>query len=242
MPPGTDPRYAAVWRHLAEVLRRPGLAVLDAGGGSGGFAVPLAELGHRVTVVDPSPDALAALARRAGERGVADRVTGRQGDLLGLVDVVGAGVGDLLLCHAVLDRVDDPARALTAAVEALRPAGWLSLLVAGRAGAVVARASAGRFDDAERALGDPAGRCGEHDVRRFDLDEVTALAHAAGTTVVAAHGVGVFPEPPGGSAGDQDPTRAGRLAALEAAVAARPPYRDLATHLHVLARNRDGSA
>ena len=36
----------------------------------------VAELGHRVTVVDPSPDALAILARRAEERGVADRVAG----------------------------------------------------------------------------------------------------------------------------------------------------------------------
>ena len=37
------------------------LDVVDAGGGTGGFAVPLAGQGHRVTVVDPSPDALAAL-------------------------------------------------------------------------------------------------------------------------------------------------------------------------------------
>ncbi|MEZ5095109.1 MAG: hypothetical protein R2731_02675 [Nocardioides sp.] len=37
------------------------------------------ELGHQVLVVDPSPDALAALARRA-ESGVTDRVTGVQGD------------------------------------------------------------------------------------------------------------------------------------------------------------------
>ena len=42
--------------------------VLDIGGGTGGFAVRVAELGHRVTVVDPSPDALASLARRARER------------------------------------------------------------------------------------------------------------------------------------------------------------------------------
>ena len=57
---------------------------LDVGGGTGGFAVPLAELGHRVTVVDPSPDALAALQRRAAEAGVADRVRAVQGDAAGL--------------------------------------------------------------------------------------------------------------------------------------------------------------
>ncbi|MEO9151806.1 MAG: methyltransferase domain-containing protein, partial [Lapillicoccus sp.] len=35
-------------------LGRP-LQVLDLGGGTGGLAVPLAELGHSITVVDPSP-------------------------------------------------------------------------------------------------------------------------------------------------------------------------------------------
>src|SRR5687767_9946688 len=39
--------------------------VLDVGGGSGVWAVPLAVAGCTVTVVDPSPDALATLHRRA---------------------------------------------------------------------------------------------------------------------------------------------------------------------------------
>ena len=66
--------------------------VLDIGGGTGGFAVRLAALGHRVTVVDPSPDALAALARRADEEDVADRVTGLQGDLDNLRELVPGAV------------------------------------------------------------------------------------------------------------------------------------------------------
>ena len=56
------------------------LRVLDVGGGSGMFAVPLARLGHDVTVVDPSADALATLRRRADTAGVGARVRGVQGD------------------------------------------------------------------------------------------------------------------------------------------------------------------
>ena len=64
---------ALLWDAVRALLpdSEASLDVLDVGGGTGGLAVPLAALGHRVTVVDPSPDALAALARRASESGVA---------------------------------------------------------------------------------------------------------------------------------------------------------------------------
>ncbi|QRN81885.1 MAG: methyltransferase type 12, partial [Nocardiopsis sp. BM-2018] len=70
-------RTAVVWDALSQLLSRLSegepLEIVDAGGGTGGAAVPLAELGHRVTVVEPSPDSLAALERRAAESGVTVR-------------------------------------------------------------------------------------------------------------------------------------------------------------------------
>ena len=57
------------------------------------FAVPLARLGHDVTVVDPSADALATLRRRADTAGVGERVRGVQGDGDLLHEVLPAGDG-----------------------------------------------------------------------------------------------------------------------------------------------------
>ncbi|MCZ0995772.1 methyltransferase domain-containing protein [Streptomyces noursei] len=81
--PRASLRTAVVWDVLKDALERrvkaagrDALDVLDTGGGSGNFAVPVARLGHRVTVVDPSPNALFALERRAAEAGVADRIRG----------------------------------------------------------------------------------------------------------------------------------------------------------------------
>src|SRR5687767_15295133 len=58
--------------------------VLDVCGGSVMFAVPLSRLGHDVTVVYPSADALATMRRRAGPAGVGERGRGVHvdGDLL----------------------------------------------------------------------------------------------------------------------------------------------------------------
>jgi S-adenosylmethionine-dependent methyltransferase len=225
-------RTAVVWDALGSVLDQSGLDVLDIGGGTGGFAVRVAGLGHRVTVVDPSPDALAALARRAREDGV--EVAGQQGDLGSLLELAGAASADVVLCHGVLEVVEDPAAALAAIREVLRPGGRLSLLVAQRHAAVIARAMAGHLAQALALLDDPGatGRTG----RRFTADEVTVLLTDAGFEVGSVHGIRVFADLVPGALLDLEPGTTAALLRLEEAVADRPEYLPLATQLHLLAR------
>jgi SAM-dependent methyltransferase len=234
-------RSAVVWAGLEAVLgegqgRDQGgpRDVLDIGGGTGGLAVRVGMLGHRVTVVDPSPDALAALDRRAREHDVA--VTGRQGDLSTLLDVVGPDSADVVLCHGVLEVVDDPAGALATLARVVRPGGVLSLLVAQRHAAVVARAMAGHFQQALSLLepaddSTPAGRTG----RRYTHDELAALASGAGFAVDTVHAVRVFTDLVPGSLLDLEPGASAALVELEQAVAGRPEYLPLATQVHLLA-------
>lgn len=234
-------RTAVVWHALRDFLdARPAdrtLEVLDAGGGTGSFAVPLAELGHRVTLVDPSPDSLASLARRAAEAGVSERIVARQGDAAGLLDVVSAGSYDLVLCHSVLEVVDDPAAALAAVAAAVRPDGSVSVLAATRTAAVLARVLAGRLAEAAALLDDPAGRAGPADplLRRFHPAELLELIAAAGLQPQAVHGVRSFAELLPAPLSDADPAAA---AALEARVAENPEFFAFAGQLHVLARAR----
>ena len=244
-----NPRTEAVWAQLYESLAalststgRRVLDIVDLGGGSGVFAVPLARIGHRVTVVDPSPNALATLARRAAEAGVADQVTGVQGDAAGLAGVVGPGgvAGpdgvDVVVCHGVLEVVDDVSGAVTAIAAALRPGGVASVVVAQRYAAVLAKALAGHLADARRLLDDPDGRWGPSDPlpRRFDEDGVRVLFEGAGLEVAEVHGVRVLTDLVGGSVVD-DPAEVVALAELEAAVVAHPAFRAVAAALHVLA-------
>ncbi|WP_320775192.1 methyltransferase [Streptomyces sp. CRN 30] len=252
--PRSSLRTAVVWEVLKDALDRrvratggavPGgvLDVLDTGGGSGNFAVRVAGLGHRVTVVDPSPNALFALERRAAEAGVADLVRGVQGDAHGLFDVVERDGYDAVLCHGVLEYVDDPAEGLGNAVAALRPGGVLSLLAAGLGGAVLARALAGHFTEARQALGDPDGRWGEGDPvpHRFTAEQLTALVEDAGLAVAAVHGVRVFADLVPGVLVDTEPGAVEALLKLEAAAAESPAFHAVATQLHVLGETR-GSA
>jgi 2-polyprenyl-3-methyl-5-hydroxy-6-metoxy-1,4-benzoquinol methylase len=225
-----------IWAALRRELdRRDGatLDIVDVGGGTGGFAVPFAEAGHRVTVIDASPDALASLARRAADAGVAERITAIQGDGDQLSALVTTASADIVLCHSVLESLDDPAAVMRAIAAALRPGGIASIVVANRVGAALARALAGQMA-AARALLDDQGTAGERP--RFDAESAAALVRAAGLTVEAISGVRVVSDLMPGALADADP--AGVLS-FELATSGLAPFRDIATQLHVLARAAD---
>ncbi|MFF2631111.1 methyltransferase domain-containing protein [Kitasatospora griseola] len=237
-------RTAVVWEVLRSALERrsaelgrPVLEVVDTGGGTGNFAVPVARLGHRVTVVDPSPDALFALERRAAEAGVTDLVRAVQGDTQTLPELVPAGSVDAVLCHGVLEVVDDPAEALGHLVGTLGKGGLVSLLAANRNGAVLARAVAGQFTDARTVLDAPDGRWGAGDPmpRRFTGDQLGALATDAGLRVTSVHGIRVFADLVPGVLVDTEPGALDALLKLELAAAEQPAFHAVATQLHLLA-------
>lgn len=234
----SQPRSVVIWAVLrGELAAQHGrsLSVVDVGGGTGGFAVPLAEAGHTVTVVDPSPDALAALLRRAADAGVADRVSGLQGDADSLSELIPLHSADLVLCHAVLEYVDDASTVAGALARVLRPGGAVSVLVANRAAAVLSRAIAGQFGVASTLMrGDSTGPAGRDAVRRrFDAAGASALLEAAGLGVEQVHGIRVVADLVPGVLADADPEG---LTAFELAASAQSPYRDIATQLHLLAR------
>jgi len=252
-------RSSLLWDVLREVASartadtgRTALDIVDVGGGTGGLAVPFASLGHNVTVVDPSPDALAAAQRRAAEAGA--RLAAVQGEAASLDGVVGAAAADLVICHNVLEYVDSPADAMAAIARVLRPRATVSVLASNAVAAVLHRALAGRFAEARLLLlargGDPPeppglggkpfppnplGPLGPLDPpRRFTLAGLTALIDGAGLHAGQAHGVRIFSGLVPAALVDGDPGSAEALRALEAAAAGTPPLRDIAAQLHIL--------
>ncbi len=226
-------RGVLAWQSVVDALVVAGAApdgagtldVLDLGGGTGSDAVRLAGLGHRVVVVDPSPDALAASARRAAEAGV--EIEGRLGDSTDLAEHVETASIDLVICHGVLEHVTDPGQAVDAARGVLRPGGRLSLLVAGRVAAVAARAAAGDFAGA-RALVDavPDASWDLHELgpRRWLLSELGDLVTAHGFTRELEQGVRVLSDEVPGVVVDGSPGAREAMFALEQAIHRIPEF------------------
>lgn len=216
---------------LAQVTK-PGEAaeLLDCGGGSGTYAVPLAVAGADVTVVDISADALATLSHRADEAGVAARVHPVQGDVEVLGDLLDGRRFDLVLAHGILEAVDDVVGAFTSIAERVRPGGVMSVLVTNPAASVIARALAGEPQAALAELDELASVAA-----RVGPDVVQRLCHTAGLVVEARHGIGVFSDLVPGSALDQPGAR-DALERLDADAAGRSPFAEIAARVHLLVR------
>lgn len=200
------------------------LDVVDVGGGTGGVATALAAKGHQVTVIDPSPDALASLERRTAEAGQTGRIRGVQGDAADLAQVVGPHTVDVVVCHRVLEVVDSPAEALAAMADVLRPGGVLSLLVSQRHALVLTQALAGHIGLARRTWADRT---------RFDEQRVVDLVEQAGFAVLALHGVGAIADHVPESLVEAAPQNSTELLALETEISQDPAFRALAPQLHV---------
>ena len=264
-------RSSLVWDVLADVIAarvaqsgRTALDIVDVGAGTAGFAVSLASRGHRVTVVDPSPDALAAARWRAAETGVTiTEVQGEAGDLPALVGEPGAGAAraketsaketsanengaDLVICHNVLEYVDSPDAALAAIARVLRPGGTLSVLAANTIAAVLQRALAGRYSDALAMLpGQTTPGKGSSGPGSSGPGQGPSAARRFTLPELTAliEGAGLRVGDVHGirifssllPGAGADLATVEALRELEDAAATCPPLRDIATRLHVLA-------
>lgn len=211
---------------------------LDIGCGTGATAVRLARLGMQVSLLDSSAAMLAIANRAVDEAGVAEKVLLLQGDVTHLTNLFPAASFDLIVCHNILEYVDDPITVLCSAARALRDSSAiLSVLVRNRAGEVFKAAiQAGDLAAAENNLSAEWGQeslYGDR-VRLFTPNSLQTMLKAAALTVIAERGVRVL--------ADYLPSRISRsseyerIFELERKLGVRPEYAAAARYTQCLAR------
>ena len=222
-------RFLIVAHTLSTSIARLGggrWRILDAGGGDGGDALPLALAGHSVTVLDPSAPMLEALKQDASDANVGDRIAGLEGniDSIATLDLRDF---DLVLCHFVLQYLDDLDGPLSRLVGAVRPGGYLSLIAPNRPGEVLARAARGVDPAAAFALLDTESnhsRTFDHAVRRIDPETALEALDRTGCELIARFGGRIVNDLLPDSAPKADPIFFADLLRLELAVCEREPY------------------
>src|ERR1700722_17674888 len=169
---------------------------LDVGCGTGATAVRLAQLGIHVTLLDSSPAMLDIAQVAAREAGITEKVALKHGDVAQLANLFHAASFDVILCHNVLEYLDDPIAVLRGAARALRDSSSiLSILVRNRAGEVFKAAiQAGDLAIAENNLTAEWGQESLYGgrVRLFTSESLQAMLKAASLAVIADRGVRVM--------------------------------------------------
>lgn len=230
-----DLAFANLRDFLPQVTRS--LRALDLGCGTGAAGVRLARLGLHVTLMDASLPMLDFAERAAREAGVTERITLTQGDASQLATLFPAASFDLILCHNVLEFVEDPGAVLRAAARALRgSSGMISALVRNRPGEVLKAAILnGDLAAAERNLtaewGDESLYEGR--VRLFTAGSLHAMLLESSLGVTAERGVRVMSDylPPRVSRNDEYE----RILELERELGRRPEFAAVARYTHCLA-------
>lgn len=171
-------RIQRVWQTLQQHLPQAPAHVLDMGGGAGHISEILCDTGYRVTLVEPVDNMLSLAKDRLAhyiEQGQAQCVQGSlhddpanwiSEDVANNTAFPGsrhASQFDVVVCHAVLEWLEQPQRAIPKLVETLAPGGYLSLLFYNRHSITIKNLLRGNFYRAKQALidnqwgGEPGG-------------------------------------------------------------------------------------
>ena len=236
-------RVDLAFANLEEVLptsTQP-LHALDLGGGTGALAVRLARLGAHVTLLDASRAMLDLANRAAQEAGVAEKIAFTHGNATQLADLFDAGSFDLVLCHNVLEFVDDPCTVLRSAARMLRdPLGMISVLVRNQAGEVLKAALVnGDLPASERNLtsqwADESLYGGT--VRLFTAESLKDMLAQAAFTLTVDCGVRVLADYLPASVSRN--AEYDRIFELERKLGSRPEFAAVARYTQCIARRTD---
>lgn len=213
------------------------LNALDLGCGTGASAVRLTRLGIRVTLLDSAETMLGLAQRTVTDAGVRDNVVVKHGDATQLEDTFPAERFDIILCHNLLEYVDDPGAVLRGAVRVMRnSSALLSVLVRNQGGEVVKAAlQTGDLGSAEKALTAEWGRESLYGgkVRLFKPETLEAILKGASLAIRARRGVRVV--------ADYLPAQIARsveyerIAALEGKLGKRDEFFGIARYIQCLA-------
>ena len=236
-------RLDLAWENLRPLL--PASAskrrALDLGGGTGSASVKLGEMGFEVVLLDSSEEMLGIARQQAKSRKVAAQMSFRRADANQLAGLFATGSFDVVVCHNLLEYVDDPCTIVRGIARVLRKDGVASVLARNRWGEVLRAAIKSRDWELARAnlLSETAmDSLFGQPVRMLEPAGIRAMLVQVGLEVVAQYGVRVFSDyldlgDPAGEAYRQ-------LLDLELMLGARPEFAAIARYTQVIAGPTSG--
>lgn len=242
-------RLEIIWHQMSRFMAQAWgaasglLQILDVGCGTGELALRLAARGHAVTLLDPVDEMLYLAKEKAQvlEPPPARPPRFLQASLEDAPELLERTTFDLLLCHAVMEYLVDPASALIPMRALVRPGGHLSLVALNRRQEPLRLAIRdGKFDEARRAVVEEESTDSLFGLPRKGMttEELSGLLETAGIEVVLREGIFVFSDYLPAEV-LEDATQRPALLRLEEEAGTRTPLKDMARYLHFWGRRAE---
>jgi S-adenosylmethionine-dependent methyltransferase len=231
------------FRNLMDLLPQPPgkqtLTALDVGCGTGAAAFRLAQAGMHVTMLDSS-DAMLDLAKAAAKKAEV-AIALKLGDATQLASLFPAGSFDVIICHNLLEYMDEPVALLQGVAHALRDSSAIvSILVRNRAGEVLKAAiQSGDLAAAENALTAEWGQESLYGgkVRLFTSESLRAMLQQASLEPIAGRGVRVLADYLPKQISRDDEYH--RILELETKLGSRSQYASIARYIQCFAKRNN---
>jgi S-adenosylmethionine-dependent methyltransferase len=231
-------RSELAWKNLQRVLlsNTSKRRALDVGGGTGFASFQLARMGFEVVLLDSSHEMLDIAQAQSEAAGLAPRIAVRHADAKHLAEIFEAGSFDVVVCHNLLEYLEDPLTVVQYIAQLVRDDGVTSILVRNRAGEVLRAAL--KSGDWKLAADNLCAKTvmdslfGEP-VRVFAPTDVDSILAGAGLEPVTRLGVRVFSDYLEWEALASDAY--GKVFDLELTLGARPEFAAVARYIQVIA-------
>lgn len=231
-------RLAVLRRDFAEAVPAAPLRVLDIGAGQGQWALEMLAAGHSVLLTDLSRNMLEASRQRIAESHLPEPAKQRARWLESGVQDLAQRLDetfDLIVCHAVMEWLEQPFSLLQWIQPLLAPRAWVSLIFYNRDGLIFKNLLRANYAKVERQ--DFRGSRGSlTPLNPLAVQDVLHWAEAAGFELVCRSGIRVFHDyvlDKNNYAKDPD-----TVERLELVYSRVPPFRDLGRYQHFLLRKK----
>jgi S-adenosylmethionine-dependent methyltransferase len=225
--------------NLRKHLPAKSLRILDAGGGNGYDALPLAREGYSIELVDYSEAMLKAARIDAEREGLLERIRFHHADAGELDRLFPQPSFDAAVCHNVLQFVGDVPGLLSSLAHALLPGGILSLISPNRFSMPYRKAFLdGDLDEAFQDIGarNFRNRIFNTAVTEYSAGEIREWLPAAGLEFTAHYGIRCFADYWGDNETKLRPEIWEKITKLEYALTDKEPYNLLARFWQIIAR------
>lgn len=232
-------KYKLGQANLAKHLGQNQMNILDAGGGNGLDSIPFAIQGHNVHLVDYSQEMLSDAQNRAVQENVQRRFTTHLADVRNIPALFSESQFDLILCHNVLQYIDDVPALLYNFSKLLKPDGVVSIVSINRYSTPYHAAFLdNNLVEALAKLNTRTSKAKIFDavMTSYCADEINVLLKNIGVVPEGDYGIRCICDYWGDNARKLDPVIFEQIERLEFALTEMHPYKLLARYFQVVAR------